>query len=189
MSDYRRCFVPGGTYFFTVVTHLRRPILTDDLGRRCLREAIDTVRVKYDFAINAFVLLPEHLHCLWTLPTGDARYPLRWRRIKEEFTERFLESGGKEGPISASRRRRQERGVWQRRYWEHTVRDEHDFERHFDYIHWNPAKHKLVQCPNQWPFSSFERWQKLGIYDSNWGCQSAEELDFTDLDETAMEME
>ncbi len=128
MPDYRRCFVAGGTYFFTVVTHLRRPILTDELGRTYLREAIDVIREKYDFEINAFVLLPEHLHCLWTLPPGDARYPLRWRRIKEEFTERFLERGGKEGPVSESRRRRNERGVWQRRYWEHTVRDEHDFE-------------------------------------------------------------
>ncbi len=97
MSDYRRYFVPGGTYFFTVVTHLRRPILVDDVSRTCLREAFVEILATYPFEINAIVLLPEHMHAIWTLPPKDDKYSMRWRRIKEEFTKRFLASGGAEG--------------------------------------------------------------------------------------------
>src|SRR5262245_12920126 len=118
MSNYRRYFVPGGTIFFTVVTHQRRPFLTESLARDCLRLAIETVRAKRPFGILAVVLLPDHLHALWTLPGGDTAYSVRWRRIKEEFTVRYLQSGGREGRRSTSRQSRQERGVWQRRFWE-----------------------------------------------------------------------
>ena len=146
-----------------------------------------TIRAKRPFAIPAFVLLPDHLHAIWELPRGDAAYPVRWRRIKEEFTERFLEGGGWEGPRSSSRLRHQERSVWQRRFWEHTIDDEDDFEHHFDYIHYNPVKHGLVQCPRDWRYSSFHRWVKRGVYDPDWGCASHGPLPFDDLDETAME--
>jgi putative transposase len=124
MSNYLRYFVPGGTYFFTVVTHERRRFLTHPSSRRCLREAFTSIQIKRPFEMPAVVLLPDHLHAIWTLPEGDADYSLRWRRIKEEFTIKYISSGGKEGICSDSRLRRKERGIWQRRFWEHTIRDE-----------------------------------------------------------------
>lgn len=169
MSDYRRYFVPGGTYFFTCVTYRRKPFLTTDLGRRCLREAFDQVRRSHPFEMVAIVLLPDHWHTVWTLPTGDARYPLRWMRIKEEFTERWLAEGGREINQSASRVKHRLRGIWHKRYWEHTVRDEDDLKRCVDYIHWNPRKHKLVQRVCDWPWSSFHRMVQLGEYAIHWG--------------------
>jgi putative transposase len=169
MPNFRRNLVPGGTFFFTVVTHLRRPILTTDLGRRCLREAISTVRESHPFELFANVLLPDHWHGVWMLPRGDDRYPLRWMRIKEEFTERWLAGGGDEAPQSESRSRHRLRGIWQKRYWEHTVRDEADHERCVDYIHWNPRKHGLVARIRDWDWSSFHRFVKAGQYDINWG--------------------
>ena len=142
MSDYRRNYVPGGTYFFTCVTHCRCPILTTDLGRKCLREAVLKVQADHPFDIVAIVLLPEHWHTIWTLPQHDARYPLRWMRIKEEFTEAWLRAG--ELPQSLSRKKHRQRGIWHKRYWEHTVSDEDDLKRCLDYIHWNPCKHRDV---------------------------------------------
>ena len=169
MPNFRRNLVPGGTFFFTVVTHLRRPILTTDLGRRCLREAINTVKDSHPFELFANVLLPDHWHCVWMLPRGDDRYPLRWMRIKEEFTKRWLAGGGDEAPQSESRSRHRLRGIWQKRYWEHTVRDEEDLERCVDYIHWNPRKHGLVTRVRDWEWSSFHRFVEAGQYDINWG--------------------
>ena len=139
MPNYRRYLLPGAVVFFTVVTDHRRRFLVDQLARRCLREAFRSVRSRHPFHVSSIVLLPDHLHAIWNLPEGDANYAMRWRRIKEEFTERYLAAGGHEGERSASRVRREERAVWQRRFWEHTIRDEHDFERHIDYIHYNPA--------------------------------------------------
>ena len=138
MPEYRRWYVPGGTFFFTLVTNERQPILCTDLARPCLREAIDTVGADWPVEWVAVVLLPDHLHTVWTLPAGDNRYPIRWKRIKEEFTRRYLKAGGSEIAPTASRLRHAERGVWQRRYWEHKVRDEADLKRCVDYIHWNP---------------------------------------------------
>ncbi|MGQ0636259.1 MAG: REP-associated tyrosine transposase [Planctomycetaceae bacterium] len=187
MSHYRRYFVAGGSYFFTVVTHSRRRFLCDDLARRLLRSAILTVQKQRPFEMPGIVLLPDHLHAIWTLPPGDADYPTRWKRIKEEFTRTYLAAGGTEVRRSASRRRRGGRGVWQRRYWEHTLRDVDDFERHLDYIHYNPVRHGLVICPHDWPCSSLRRWVARGVYDAGWGCLSRGTLDFSDLDETAIE--
>ena len=184
MPDYRRYFVPGATYFFTVVTHERKPFLTTPLARRCLRESMAAVRARRPFELTAIVLLPDHLHALRTLPAGDAAYSVRWKRIKEEFTQRYLQAGGAEGQRSASRQRRKERGIWQRRFWEHTIHDEDDFERHVDYIHYNPVKHGLVSCPRDWPYSSFHRWVKLGVYTNYWGSGP---MHFNDLAESAME--
>ena len=147
MPNYRRFTVPGSTLFFTVVTYQRRPFLTEPLARRCLREAFQRVRARRPFEIPAIVLLPDHLHALWILPPGDADYSVRWRRIKEEFTERYQRQGGTESPLSDSRQRRKERGIWQRRFWGHTIQDDEDFERHVDYIHYNPVKHGLAACP------------------------------------------
>ena len=171
MPDYRRWYVAGGTYFFTAVTLGRRPILCEELGRRCLHEAIEKVREDWPFEMVAVVLLPDHLHTVWTLPQGDARYPLRWKRIKEEFTRRYLKAGGRERPPNCSRIAKDERGIWQRRYWEHTVRDEADLKRCVDYVHWNPKKHGHVTNVRDWPWSSFHHFVKSGEYTSDWGAE------------------
>ena len=169
MSSYRRYFLPGATYFFTVVTYERQPILTQPLARSCLRAAIRTVKQKRPFDLVALVLIPDHIHTVWTLPRGDADYPTRWAQIKESFTRRYLAVGGDEGRRSASRARRRERAIWQRRYWEHTVRDEDDLKRCIDYIHWNPVKHGLVERVQDYPWSTFHRFARLGEYDLAWG--------------------
>ncbi|HEV3416926.1 MAG TPA: transposase [Pirellulales bacterium] len=187
MGNYRRYIVAGGTYFFTVVSYQRKPMLATELARECLRRAIETVRERHPFETPAIVLLPDHLHAIWTLPAGDAKYPMRWRRIKEEFSREYLAAGGYEGPRSMSRQKRQERAFWQRRYWEHQIDDENDFERHFDYIYYNPVKHGLVDSPADWPYSSFHRWVEQGVYPAGWGRQSLGIMRFDDLDETAME--
>ncbi|MCY2988467.1 MAG: transposase [Planctomycetota bacterium] len=187
MSNYRRYFVPGGTYFFTIVTHLRRKLFAEQRCRDWLYQAFTTIRATKPFDMPALVLMPDHLHAIWTLPPGDAKYSTRWRRIKEEFTQAFLDGGGREGPVSAARRKRGVRGVWQIRFWEHTIDDEHDFERHFDYIHYNPVKHGLVSCPRDWLHSSFHRSVERGVYGADWGRMEAGTLSFDDLNETAME--
>jgi len=169
MPHYHRHYVPGGTYFFTVVTHERRPILGDALGRRCLREALRLEQQNRPFELNAIVLLPDHLHAVWSLPGKDQDYSLRWQRIKETFTRSFLKAGGSEGQPSPSRERHRERAVWQRRFWEHTCRDEDDLQRFLDYLHWNPVKHGLVRRVRDYPWSSFHRFVELGKYDGPWG--------------------
>ena len=135
MPEYRRWFIPGSTYFFTVVTHERLPILTSELGRHCLRRAFVEVRARRPFDLFAIVVLPDHVHTVWILPQGDADYSLRWSQIKEQFTRLYLDEGGKEGPSTDSRARHRERAVWQRRFWEHTCRDEDDLVRCTDYLH------------------------------------------------------
>ena len=169
MSDYRRWYVAGGTYFFTVVIHERRPLFREERARVCLRNAIHTVQLDWPFNLFAVVLLPDHLHCIWTLPLGDDKYPIRWKRIKEEFTLEYLALGGREGIRSASRKKQGERAIWQRRYWEHTVDDEDDLKRCVDYIHWNPRKHNYVSRVSDWEWSSFYRFVNEGEYDLNWG--------------------
>jgi putative transposase len=170
MPHYRRNYVPGGTYFFTVVTYRRRRMLVDELARRCLRDAITEIRGKWPFEQVAFVLLPDHLHAVWTLPPGDDRYSLRWRRIKEDFTRRYLKAGGTELPQTDSRIAHGHRGVWHKRFWEHTVRDEDDLKHCADYVHFNPVKHGLVARVADWPWSSFHRFVELGEYDPTWGA-------------------
>jgi putative transposase len=187
MPNYRRYTIPGAAVFFTVVTHERRRFLTEPRARRCLREAIRIVRARHPFEISAFVLLPDHLHAIWILPRGDHEYSLRWKRIKGEFTERYLAFGGEEGTANASRNARRERGVWQRRFWEHTIRDEDDFERHIDYIHYNPVKHGLAECPSDWEYSSFHRYVSRQAYPRNWGCSSLGSVPSNLPDDTAME--
>jgi putative transposase len=183
MPAYRRYYVPGATYFFTVVTHERRPILIDPMARRCLRNAFTVVRERWPFTVVAIVLLPNHLHAVWSLPVGDSDYSLRWRRIKNEFTSSYLASGGVETSQTKSRVRRGERGVWQRRFWEHMCRDEADLARCVDYIHWNPKKHGLVRSINQWPWSTFHRYVREGEYGADWGgSDPAPEFVMPDVD-------
>jgi putative transposase len=159
----------GQVYFFTLVTHDRRPFLTTDTGRSALRGAIRHVRQTHPFRITAIVLLPDHLHAVLELPDGDSDYSTRWRLIKSQFTRRWREAGGMEGIRSQSRREKGERGVWQRRFYEHTCRDEGDLKRCVDYVHVNPLKHGLVESVCDWPWSSFHRYVRLGEYSSDWG--------------------
>jgi putative transposase len=135
-----------------------------------MRMAINTVRRGYPFEVTAIVLLPDHCHTVWTLPRGDDRYAMRWRRIKEEFTRAWIAGGGSEAPQSASRIKHRQRGLWHKRYWEHTVRGEDDLQRCVDYIHWNPRKHQLVSRVRDWKWSSFHRFVRDGEYEINWGA-------------------
>jgi putative transposase len=169
MPDYRRAKIPGGTYFFTVVTFDRMPILDNDLSREILRSAFDNVKTQYPFEMEAFCLLPDHLHCVWSLPGQDSDYSKRWRAIKGHFAREYQRSGGLHGIQSVSRLRRGEAAVWQRRFWEHAIRDDKDLHRHLDYIHYNPVKHGLVRAAADWPWSSFEKYVEIGFYEKDWG--------------------
>jgi putative transposase len=189
--QYRRAWIPGGSYFFTVVTDHRRPLLATESAVEVLRQAIRTVRAKRPFAVDAMVVLPDHLHCIWTLPPGDADFATRWRLIKTWFTKHCdpgllnMASGyaaltrptgvGTATSGYAALTRPTDVGaevanaVWQNRYWEHVLRDEADYERHADYIHYNPVKHGLVASAGDWPYSSFRRFVTVGLYPKNWG--------------------
>lgn len=157
MSDYRRFFVPGGTYFFTVVTADRRAWLASRAGRSALGQAMREVRVQQPFDTVAIVVLPDHLHAIWALPEGDADFSRRWRRVKQRTTLRL-------------RRETRFRGkAWQARFWEHVIRDEEDLRRHVDYIHYNPVRHGLVRAPGEWRTGTFHRYVAAGIYPADWG--------------------
>lgn len=175
MPNYRRRFVPYATYFFTIVTYQRRPFLTQIRSRSLLREAIQVCQNRFPFELIAIVLLPDHVHAMFRLPEGDMRYPMRLGFIKKEFTKHYLESGGIEGETSMGLKLQGRRGVWQPRYHEHTIEYERDFENHFDYLHYNPVKHGLVQQVADWPYSSFHRWVKHGIYPKSW-CSAPKQL-------------
>jgi putative transposase len=163
MVRYRRNFLPGGTFFFTVTLDDRSSsALTDYVG--LLRAAFRGTRNLKPFAIDAIVVLPDHLHAIWTLPESDADFSDRWRRIKGAFTRGVLAKG-----VSVPRDHRGEYALWQRRFWEHTVRNDRDFERCVDYIHFNPVKHGLVSSPIAWPFSSLHRYVRAGVLPRDWG--------------------
>lgn len=190
MPEFTRACAPGGTFFFTLVTYDRLPIFRSTTARRLLRDAIREVRTIKPLDVDAIVLLPDHLHCIWTLPPGDTDFSIRWRKIKEFFTRSWLASGAKERETTTGQRRKGLRGVWQQRFWEHTIRDERDFRSHVDYIHFNPVKHGHALCAHAWPWSSFQRWCALKYYDPHWccACQSAyKPPDFTELDSSAIE--
>ena len=163
MPTYRRTRVPGGTYFFTVNLADRR---SDLLVRHVdlLRAAVAATRARRAFTIEAWVVLPDHLHAIWTLPHGDTDFSTRWLLIKRAFSRALLANE----PRSASRLRQQERGIWQRRFWEHTIRDARDFAAHIDYVHFNPVRHGLTTDARDWPFSSFHRAIARGNYPPNW---------------------
>jgi putative transposase len=163
MTAYRRHYVPGGSYFFTVNLEDRsKKLLTENID--ILREAVRVVREEHPFNLVAMAVLPDHLHAIWTLPPGDADFSVRWRKIKAGFSRRL----GKGEVISASRASKGERGIWQRRFWEHMLRDEDDFRRHMDYLHFNPVKHGHCAQVKDWPFSTFHRCVKDGIYTEDW---------------------
>jgi putative transposase len=158
MTSYRRNFVAGGSYFFTGnLADRRLQLLTQHIER--LRAAFRYTQERHPFTVEAAVILPDHLHAVWTLPDGDADFATRWRLIKTEFS-RALPPDER---ISGSRHSKGERGIWQRRYWEHTLRNEGDFERHVNYIHFNPVKHGHVSRVKDWPYSSFHRMVQAGV--------------------------
>ncbi len=163
MPEYRRNWVPGGSFFFTVnLSDRRSALLVTQID--ALRKAVRAARVRNPFHIDAWVVMPDHMHCMWTLPSGDADFAARWQFIKATFSRSL--------PPAACRRasliRKRETGVWQRRYWEHAIRDERDFAAHMDYVHFNPVKHGLAATPADWPFSTFRRCVALGMYPRDW---------------------
>lgn len=163
MTDYRRDHTPGSTWFFTLnLADRRQALLTEQID--LLRASFRKVMRQHPWQIDAIVILPDHMHALCTLPAGDADFAVRWRLIKTGFS-RALPYGER---ISASRQRKDERGIWQRRYWEHRIRDQADFNRHIDYIHHNPRKHGHVQHVADWPWSSFHRYVRAGILPGDW---------------------
>ena len=179
MPRYKRTY-EGSTYFFTVVTHERRPFLCAPPSRRLLREAVDEVRTSHPFVVDAWVLLPDHLHCIWTMPDGDAGYSTRWGLIKAGFSKRMNKAAGHAPPaVNASRDRHRESAYWQRRFWEHMIRGQADYNAHMDYVHFNPVKHGLVSAPKDWAYSSFHRLAEQGVYDIEWG--SVSDIDFTGI--------
>ena len=166
MSRFRRAFT-GTTYFFMLVAWRRRPILCDDIVRDVLRDAINAVRARRPFVIDAWVQLPDHLHCIWTLPPDDTDFSQRWREIKHHVSYACRDHY-KSAPISSCMQRRGEAAIWQRRFWQHQIRDERDFERHADYIHINPVRHGHVAHASFWPHSSFGRYVRNGLYPADW---------------------
>ncbi len=165
MTEYRRVRVPGATWFFTanLAEGKDNRLLVDQIDR--LRNAFRYVRKRHVFRVDAVVILPDLLHCIWTLPEGDTDYSVRWNLLKGCFSRSIMKCE----VLSESRRKRRERSIWQRRFWEHWIRDDSDFNRHIDYIHWNPVKHGHVRQVADWPFSSFHRYVKMGIYPMDWG--------------------
>ena len=172
MPNYRRNRVEGGAYFFTVNLHDRgSDLLVARIG--ALRDAVRVTRALHPFHIDAWVVLPDHMHCLWTLPPRDFDYPLRSQMIKA----RFSRSVPRPETRRASLVRKREAGIWQRRYWEHTIRDDQDYAVHLDYVHFNPVKHGLAAHPADWPFSSFGRCVTLGLYPQGWAVKGQEPAD------------
>ena len=161
---YRRANTVNASYFFTVnLAERKQRLLTDNIG--ILRNAIRMVKQNHPFTIETMVVLPEHLHAIFTLPEGDAAFAMRWALIKAAFSRNMP----KTERISASRIAKRERGIWQRRYWEHQIKDELDMQQHIDYIHYNPVKHGYVTQASDWPYSSIHQYIKAGILPKDWG--------------------
>ncbi len=171
MPNYRRAKVAGATYFFTVnLLERHSRLLVEHID--VLQEAIERVRVLHPIHIDAWVVMPEHMHAIWTLPPDDSNYTLRWSSIKRRFSRAFPVTERR----SAVRIARGERGIWQRRFWEHLIRDDDDYARHVDYIHYNPVKHGWVKRVVDWPYSSFQKYVQEGIYPLDWGGGAAVEV-------------
>ena len=162
--QYRRANIPGATYFFTVnLADRKESLLVENIT--ALKESIRTVNAAHPFEIVAFAVLPDHLHAFWTLPPNDSDFATRWALIKAGFSRRLPRNER----ISKSRQSKGERGIWQRRFWEHVIRDDNDLARHIDYIHYNPVKHGYVDRASDWPHSSIHRFICEGVVPSDWG--------------------
>lgn len=164
MSNYIRSQVAGGTYFFTLTLAQRNTnLITANID--VLRLAYQRANTLYPFTTIAICILPDHIHAIWKMPQDDGDYALRWRMIKSQFSRNFSANQQR----SNSKIKHREKGIWQRRYWEHQIRDDIDLQHHVDYIHYNPVKHGLVQRVQDWPHSTFHRYVKEGLYAQNWG--------------------
>jgi putative transposase len=163
MPNFQRQWVPGNTFFFTVALQDRNShLLVEQIG--ALRTALSLVNHRHPFGIDAWVVLPDHIHAIWTLPPGDRNYAMRWKRIKTLFSRAI----SLQESSSASRLWKGEHGIWQRRYWSHSVRDLSEYRRCFDYIHLNPLRHGLVTQVKDWPYSTFHRHVEKGVYKPDW---------------------
>lgn len=169
MSNYIRAKIAGSYYFFTVVTYQRRPILCDDEVRTALRFAIKQTQKQYPFEMIAVVLLPDHLHCIWQLPENDSNFSIRWAMIKRLVSKNIPQYHLTQTELSPSQIKNFEKGIWQRRFYEHHIRNEQDLNNHLNYIHYNPVKHGLVSRPKDWQFSTFYKYVQMGFYDEDWG--------------------
>jgi putative transposase len=167
MPDYKRILQKGGTYFFTVVTYQRLPVFQSETEVDLFKKCIKATMRKYPFEIEATVILPDHIHAIWTLPDEDGDFSTRWRLIKKRFSLQYLPLLN--SPLTDSRIKKQEQGIWQRRFWEHLIRDDEDFNRHCDYIHYNPVKHGLVESPGLWKHTSYHQFVSKGLYSPDWG--------------------
>ena len=168
MTNYRRARAEGSTWFFTVTLASRQSGLLASNGA-LLRDCFRKVRQRHPFTIDAAVILPDHLHCIWTLPENDADYSTRWYLIKSAFSREVANGEFR----SRSRTLRGERGIWQRRFWEHLIRDEDDLRNHIDYIHSNPVKHGHAGRATDWPQSSIHKFVRQGLCDSDWAAEPA----------------
>jgi putative transposase len=172
MVRYGRNFVPGATYFFTVALADRSSSMVHHVS--ALRTAFRVARHERPFAIEAIVILPDHPHTIWTLPLDDSDFSGRWKRIKAHFTHQLVASG-----VPVKHHRNGEYALWQRRFWEHTIRNDFDFERHVNYVHFNPVKHKLVNIVRDWPYSSFHAYVRRGVLPADWAGDAEEiRMDF-----------
>jgi len=172
MSHYLRYRVPGGCYFFTVnLLERDQSLLTEHID--ALRHAFRTVKQRRAFHIDAIVILPEHLHCILTLPNDDDNFSTLWREIKKTFSKQLPATEYR----SKIRLKRHERGIWQRRFWEHVIRDEKDYIHHVEYIHYNPVKHGYVNRVKDWQYSSFHRWVVRGTYSIDWAVNNQNVID------------
>ncbi len=169
MSNYRRTKINAAWYFFTVVTYQRRSLLTEEAARPILKDAFRQAKAQRPFDMPAFCLMPNHLHCIWKMPEGDCDYSTRWAFIKRTFSKGYIAAGGTGLAQTESRLKKRELGIWQRRFWEHRIRDRDDYWNHVHYIHYNPIKHGLVAQVADWPYSTYHRFCKQGIYeDFDW---------------------
>ncbi len=173
MPTFQRCRVPGGCYFFTVNLLARRHNTLLVARIDLLRDAVRRVRRSRPFTIDAWVVLPDHLHTVWTLPPGDDDFSTRWRLIKTFFARGLP----KTERLSRVRRADGERGIWQRRFWEHAIRNDEDYAAHMDYVHFNPVKHGLVASPADWPYSTFRTCVARALYPEDWTGDAAKEVE------------
>jgi putative transposase len=174
MPEYKRVFSRGGTYFFTVVTYRRIPIFINDSRVNYFKKCIKDTMRRYPFKVEAMVVLPDHIHTIWTLPEKDDDFSTRWMLIKKRFSIHHADII--KSPVSESRLKKREYGIWQRRFWEHLIRNDEDYALHCDYIHYNPIKHGLVDSPGLWKYSSFNQFVKNGYYPYNWGTVEPEKI-------------
>jgi len=176
MPEYRRILYQGGTYFFTLVTYKRQKIFLSHDVSFIFYESLEHIQRLHPFTNVAYCIMPDHIHLIWRLPEDDANYSMRISQIKRRFARAFVKKYGIPVVRNMQHEKRRELTIWQRRFWEHLIRDEADLNQHIDYIHYNPVKHGMVDRVCDWVDSSFHRYVQEGYYDANWseGCKTNE---------------